>query len=315
MANVSNFYAGTTNYAVRDTQAEALLVDNASKNLLPLTLENIKSLNTNGTWSDSVYAIDGVIFTINKNDVDYVTSIVVNGTAEKPIYFRLLAKMPITNGSYILNGCPDGGSEKGTYRLYCFNMEGSLEEPNHYDTGHGVAIQNFNNISVRIGVAQYYNANNITFYPMLRRAEITDDTFEAYYSSVKQLDKNLTIAIEDLQLLDTDLTALENKVSNISKDNADNLSVSNSLGNINILSINDGININARANVDISSDGSTGMTSKSGAINLTAINDNVNVEANNLYMTIDGESRMTLKSYIQRVVDGTIKKIICKLYP
>ena len=65
-----------------------------------------------------------------------------------------------------------------------------------------------------------------------------------------------------LQQLDADLTTLEDKVSGISKDNADNLT--------------------------ITSDG------------------NVNVEGDNFYLTIDGESRMTLKAYIQGVTNGTI---------
>ena len=152
---------------------------------------------------------------------------------------------------------------------------------------------------IRIDIGINYNANNVIFYPMVRRKQITDSTFEPYYRTQKQLDS-------DLSTVDADLTAVEDKVSGISKDNTDNLSIANYLGNINVSSGNDGINISAGTNVNISSDGSANITSDSGAVNLTASDGNVNIEANNLYVTIDGESRMTLKAYIQGVVDGTI---------
>lgn len=85
------------------------LVDGGAKNRLPFNdLAVIKTKNTGGTWNGNAYTWNGVTFTINSD-----FSVTVDGTATGGNAVLVLSQtggFSIEEGSWILSGCPEGGS-------------------------------------------------------------------------------------------------------------------------------------------------------------------------------------------------------------
>lgn len=119
--------------------------------------------------------VNGVTFTVNDDK-----SITVNGTATAQISFRISNKVGLGIGNYILTGCPSGGSWN-TFYLTAYASSAWLKSP---DFGSGCKIENKTVTQVVISIASGYTANNLKFYPMLRYADITDDTYEPYQPSL-----------------------------------------------------------------------------------------------------------------------------------
>lgn len=121
--------------------------------------------------------ISGVTFTINDDK-----SITVNGTATAQISFRISNKVGLGIGNYILTGCPSGGSNN-TFYLTAYASSAWLSAP---DFGSGCKIENKTVTHVVISIASGYTANNLKFYPMLRYADIIDNTYEPYQPSLQE---------------------------------------------------------------------------------------------------------------------------------
>ena len=121
--------------------------------------------------------VSGVTFTINDDK-----SITVNGTATAQISFLISRKVGLGIGNYILTGCPSGGSQN-TFYLTAYASSAWLKSP---DFGSGCRIENKTVTHVVISIASGYTANNLKFYPMLRDADITDDTYEPYQPSLQE---------------------------------------------------------------------------------------------------------------------------------
>ena len=121
--------------------------------------------------------VSGVTFTINDDK-----SITVNGTATAQISFMINSKVGLGIGNYILTGCPSGGSWN-TFYLTAYASSAWLTAP---DFGSGCKIENKTITQVVISVASGYTANNLKFYPMLRDADITNNTYEPYKESVDE---------------------------------------------------------------------------------------------------------------------------------
>ena len=119
--------------------------------------------------------VSGVTFTINDDK-----SITVNGTATAQISFIINNKVGLGIGNYILTGCPSGGSWN-TFYLTAYASSEWLSAP---DFGSGCKIENKTVTQVVITIASGYTANNLKFYPMLRDADIIDDTYEPYQPSL-----------------------------------------------------------------------------------------------------------------------------------
>lgn len=132
--------------------------------------KNLLKLNT------ASQTINGVTFTVNDDQ-----TITVNGTASANADFSINTALPLTAGSYILSGCPSGGNNSSTYKMQIQSIG--------YDTGNGLtfnlsAARN-NNVYIRIWSG--YTATNLVFKPMIRRAEITDDTYAPYAPTNREL--------------------------------------------------------------------------------------------------------------------------------
>ena len=145
---------------------------------------------------------NGITYTVNENG-----SVTATGTATGTSIFTLAYVSAIekymeeADGKTLtLSGCPFGGSSS-TYRLEFYKSKrGSI-----YDYGNGVnflfeLLSSTSNDNFAIVIQNGVAVENLTFYPMLRYAEITDETYEPYRPSVA----------EYIASLETRISALEN---------------------------------------------------------------------------------------------------------
>ena len=164
-------------------------VGGAGKNLLPMTVNGIKAVNTTGTWSGNVFTPTGQsgTFTILVDADNNVNDIKMNGTFTSAIAFYLYAKyespFPFTSTNYILNGCPNGGGSN-TYKLDCIYRVGGNDNVLAVDTGSS-GQGNFSVLSsatqIQFRIVVYSGTySNVTFYPMLRLSTESDTTFQPY---------------------------------------------------------------------------------------------------------------------------------------
>ena len=149
-------------------------VGGAGKNLLPMTVDSIKSANTLVTWSGNSYTINGVTFTIQTDDVGDVTGIIVNGTStDRILYFYVATNFEITAESKFNVGNVYTWSSDGIV------MEISVNETIYENSLDGVVVP-IGTGKVQLAVTSGITINNVLFKPMLRLASETDATFEPY---------------------------------------------------------------------------------------------------------------------------------------
>jgi hypothetical protein len=186
VANVSKEYTPYAKTNLQLTNEVKGLIDtaayNGAKNLLPMTLEGIKALNTVGTWNGNAYTYRGVTFTVNTDNLGNFKGIDVIGEASSTTIFFCSHIPLILNNNYILNGCPKGGNIDTKYKLQWYTDNYSVDV---VDTGSGVLLSNYPTdiINSRIRIVVYPNnviSSPITFYPMIRLASDTDSTFQPY---------------------------------------------------------------------------------------------------------------------------------------
>lgn len=137
--------------------------------------------------------IDGVTFTVNADK-----SITVNGTnnTDNDATFALESRLPsypnqvsklYSNGDYILDGCPNGGSVE-TFFMYVASTKNNSYYEYGIDTGNGLAFtingDDYNADSAYLGIGitigAHVTINNLTFYPMIRLATDTDPTYKPH---------------------------------------------------------------------------------------------------------------------------------------
>lgn len=128
--------------------------------------------------------IRGMTFTVNKDG-----SVTANGTATATADISISTKLTILNGDYTLTCCPAGGSAD-SYRAIAriYDSEDNPLTATLIDTGEGLTVTGFDDsyINVIIRISSGVTAENLTFRPMLRCAEITDGTYEPYKPSVEE---------------------------------------------------------------------------------------------------------------------------------
>lgn len=130
--------------------------------------------------------INGVTFTVNSGG-----SITCNGTANVSAPSILYIRFTLPIKLYELSGCPDSGSDN-TYRVDIRNIDYSMYKYNGnnvVDYGTGCLFDGGNN-QYCIRIAPGYTCNNLTFYPMIRKADIEDDTYEPY---IENTDLDVTL--------------------------------------------------------------------------------------------------------------------------
>lgn len=138
---------------------------------VPVTVEG-KNLLQNTATGTTTY---GVTLTVNSDG-----SVTCNGTATSTIIFPIFEK-ELGQNIYILSGCPENGAQNERYKMQINPGDGW-----YADIGNGLEfeIQNTSTIKVRLVIYPSYTCNNLTFYPMIRKADIEDDTYEPYRTPV-----------------------------------------------------------------------------------------------------------------------------------
>lgn len=177
------------------------LIDNenllGAKNMIPLKLATLKSLNITGTWVDNVYSLNGVDFTVNTDSLGSVTDITVNGTAtgnNSQLVLSLQRTSEVTGK--ILNGAGVGTGRDTVciFGTYLVNEGGGWAgEIRQYD-GVDVTISEIESARYfrpAILVLEDYTATNVKFYPMIRLATDTDATYRPYAMGNQELTQRL----------------------------------------------------------------------------------------------------------------------------
>lgn len=144
------------------------------KNLIPMTLEQLKAQNIGGIWDGNKYTFNSLDFTVLTNATGAVVGIEVSGTPSANTIFHVYDTVTLENGeSYILNGCPPGGSGSTYRQVY-------LAETNVGEYGSGANITGDNNTHVLVIIVSAGAQINKTFYPMIRLASVDDPSFAPY---------------------------------------------------------------------------------------------------------------------------------------
>ena len=120
----------------------------------------------------------GVTFTHNSDG-----SVTLNGTSDGQYFYTLMSKdfENILGKKCILTGCPANGSNS-TFGIY---IRTDIDDY-IYDSGAGVTFTTDSIIWINIVVRSGVTFNNVTFYPMLRYADILDDTYEPYKENIDE---------------------------------------------------------------------------------------------------------------------------------
>ncbi|MDE5854432.1 MAG: hypothetical protein K2H19_05155, partial [Ruminococcus sp.] len=194
-----------SNYDDTDVKADiANMVEQTALNRSTLGYQSKNLLKNTATTQTK----SGVTFTVNSDG-----SIVANGTATEDVYIIILSfsKSFLSDGQYIYSGCT-GGSYK-TYYLRYVN-QGKVQDSYNGDKVITHTTQGSGNFSVMI--MKNTTVNNQIFYPMLRRKEITDDTYEPYKPSVMEHFENKVDKVSGKGLSTNDFTnALKTKLDSL----------------------------------------------------------------------------------------------------
>lgn len=141
--------------------------------------------------------VNGVTFTVQKDG-----SVETSGTATNDTIFTLRewTEVPqyLKNVSLRVTGCPQNGALDG-YRIAVHGKKtsGDLYVGLGADIGDGVVVDLSNQLMCRviIRIGANTNVDGLIFYPMIRSAEITDDTYEPYQSSLQEQITGLSSAM------------------------------------------------------------------------------------------------------------------------
>lgn len=126
--------------------------------------------------------LNGITITVNNDG-----TIRTVGSATSVLTFDVAIKPPLSDGTYILSGCPQGGAND-TYYMHYTNLKDTVFQ----DYGEGVEFTPFDytlnpKARVRICIKPAAGEVDLLFKPMIRPTYITDDTYEPYARSNQEL--------------------------------------------------------------------------------------------------------------------------------
>lgn len=169
----------------------------SKKNLIPYPYYDKAGADNespNVTWVDNG---DGSISANGSTNTDIIASYEINNcwnaTHESLIELEM-------GKEYIISGCPSGSSAT-TYgmQILAYSTDGTRSYINVFDEPVKIiGSTNVAKIGIRINVEKNMTVNNLKFYPMLRDANIIDDTWEPYVPSVDERINALWAAINEL---------------------------------------------------------------------------------------------------------------------
>ena len=129
--------------------------------------------------------INGITFTVNEDG-----SVTCDGSTSTNVTLQIPVPKLVVGQSYTLSGCPEDGS----FSTYILQIAGFGS-----DTGTGFtgtwsdAIAD--DATVTIIIFAGATVSNLTFYPMIRLASETDDTYEPYYEGLKEVSNKLSMEL------------------------------------------------------------------------------------------------------------------------
>lgn len=164
----------TTDTTLADSKEGGYKLLSMSGNSVQKTTTGKNFLSYGGVGTTTV---NGITFTPVRNANGSLAYINVNGTATAPADFPI-GSFSIKSGTYILNGCPSGGSQGG------YRMTNSTGEYYSYGDETTMNIDTEKTLSFYIQVFSGKTVSNLKFYPMIRKASVTDATYEPYVGGV-----------------------------------------------------------------------------------------------------------------------------------
>lgn len=148
--------------------------ENSGKYVIPVTVSGKNLLNHIVTNR----VIDQTLTVVVNND----RSITVNGASSSTQSINIIQDfIPQSGYTYILSGCPSGGSYS-SYTMDMLNNNGIIRA----DSGNGTSFNaddRIGTLRIRIRIAANYTCNNLTFYPMIRLANAGNSAYEPYTES------------------------------------------------------------------------------------------------------------------------------------
>ena len=156
------FVAHDYKSTIKNLENRVTNLENARENLIPYPY-----------YHPNTYESNGITFTVNKDG-----SITANGTATATAIFLLRFREThnIKAGTYILSGCPSGGSSTTHYMWMGF-WTGNSNVDSVYEYGNGAIVnvsQADESYGIVIGcyVLTGQTVSNLTFYPMLEKGNV-----------------------------------------------------------------------------------------------------------------------------------------------
>lgn len=124
--------------------------------------------------------INGVTFTVNGDG-----SVTCNGTSTSQYYSLLRIPCYLVAGNYTISGCPVGGGSSKYRADIRISPNGGMVGGDA-DIGAGVTmpIDESGWYDYTIRIQGGYTVDDLTFKPMIRKADIADDTYEPYHAPI-----------------------------------------------------------------------------------------------------------------------------------
>ena len=122
----------------------------------------------------ATYSGNGILL-ISESD----GTVSVNGIATETVFLRLKSDVSYPFDT-ILSGCAQGGSREGYY----LRAQSALQTL-YSDFGNGALIPANTQVFIEIRIQKGAECNNLEFKPMIRKADIEDDTYEPYIENTE----------------------------------------------------------------------------------------------------------------------------------
>ena len=164
--------------------------------LIPLTLDNLKAWNTNGTWNNNAYTVDGTTYTVNVDSKGDVLSIITSGTASGTNSLVMYVNLP--SGTYEANGNPDNGAlETYSIQVKKDSPSGQLLQQITDANDRKLTFSEMTKVCLYIRIQSGYGTSK-TFYPMVRLDSDTNRTYAPYAMTNRELtEKAATKTVND----------------------------------------------------------------------------------------------------------------------
>ena len=160
-------------------------VGGAGKNKCPLDVAELKTLNTDGTWTGNTYSVNNVTLAVQTDDDGNAIGILINGTASSAFEFLLSSGFAISDGEYIISGIPS--NVPAGYQVIQAYVTNNGQDIIWSDRGSDTSLstktaESLNNLAVHLSIYSGYSASNLLYKPMIRLS--TESADYSPYSNI-----------------------------------------------------------------------------------------------------------------------------------